>query len=79
MIRLILEIEEKEQKLTDKLIITKCKVNTREIGRRYTEAEKKCSNIIKERMNLGVGTEAINLTSEKNTDKIINELLKNIL
>lgn len=79
MIRLILEIEEKKQKLTDKLIITKCEVNTHEIGRRCTEAEKKCSNILKERMNLGGGTETINLSSEKNGDKIINELLKNIL
>ncbi len=79
MIKLILEIKEEKQKMTNNLIITNCEVNVTEIGKRCTEAEKKCSNILKERMNLGGGTEAINLSSEKNTDKIINELLKNIL
>lgn len=79
MIKIILEIKEEKVKQTDNLVMTKCKVNTTEIGNRYTDAEKKCSNILKERMNLGGGTEAINLSSEKNADKIINELLKNIL
>lgn len=79
MIKLILKIKEKKQKLTNNLIITNCEVNATEIGNRCTDAEKKCSDILKKRMNLGGGTEAINLSSEKDTDKIINELLKNIL
>lgn len=79
MIKIILEIKEKKVKQTDNLVMTKCEVNMTEIGNRCTDAEKKCSDILKERMNLGGGTEAINLSSEKNADKIINELLKNIL
>lgn len=79
MIKLILEIKEKKQKLTNNFIITNCEVNATEIGNRCTKVEKKCSDILKERMNLGGGTETINLSSEKDTDKIINELLKNIL
>lgn len=61
------------------MIITSCEVNATEIGNRCTDGEKKCSDILKERMNLGGGTETINLSSEKDNDKIINELLKNIL
>ena len=78
MIKIILKIKEKKQKLTNNFSITQCEVNATEIGNRYTKAEKKCCDILKKRMNLGEN-EAINLTSEKNSDKIINELLKNIL
>ena len=79
MIKLILEIKEKKVKQTNNLVITSCKVDTTEIGNMCTKAEKKCCDILKERMNLGKDTEAINLSSEKNADKIINELLKSIL
>lgn len=79
MIKIILKIKEKKQKLTNNFSITQCEVDATEIGNKCTKAEKKCVNILKERMNLGGGTETINLSSEKDTDKIINELLKNIL
>ena len=79
MIKIILKIKEKKQKLTNNFSITQCEIDATEIGNRYTKAEKECCDILKKRMNLGGGTEAINLTSEKNSDKIINELLKNIL
>lgn len=78
MIKIILKIKEKKQKLTNNLSITQCEVDATEIGNMCTDAEKECSDILKKRMNLG-GTEVINLSSEKNSDKIINELLKNIL
>lgn len=78
MIKIILEISEDIKKFTENLEITGCKVECKEIGRKCTRSEKKCSELLKERIGIGKSEEVINLSKEKDKEKIIDELLKNI-
>lgn len=77
MIKLIVEIKEDKKEETENLSITDVEVHVTEIGKKVSEGERYCSNLLKKRMHIEREEEIINMSC-KSKKEIVENLLKSL-